>query len=254
MDRRRYKNPPIEEAVCDFQFAPGTDWDPTMPGRLFEKLKGTYNEKPREQQFVEAQVQSATAKGNPTVSLQHRFGKTRVQLVAEKGTRLVGISEDQLSVHMLRPYTMWEDFRPRIMQALGAYREIATPEGMTRLGLRYINRIAINQSEPNLEDYFQIPPKFPKVDPPTRILAFFNRKETEFLDKPIRIIVTFADVEPRQSESSSYLLDIDIIWIRTDDPIPLDEIPEVMEDMKNRHRDVFESLVTDTSRRLFDGD
>ncbi|MBV8265707.1 MAG: TIGR04255 family protein, partial [Planctomycetaceae bacterium] len=79
MDRRRYKNPPIEEAVCDFQFAPGTDWDPTMPGLLYEKLRDTYNEKPRQQQLIEAQVQGVNSEGSPSVSFQHRFGKTRVQ-------------------------------------------------------------------------------------------------------------------------------------------------------------------------------
>jgi uncharacterized protein (TIGR04255 family) len=252
MERHRYKKPPIEEAVCDIQFAPGTDWDPTMPGLLFEKLKGTYGEKPREQQLVEAQLQSPTGEGSST--LQHRYGKMRVQLLAEKGTRIVGISQDQLSVHMLRPYTKWEDFRPRIMDAMKAYREVALPEGVTRIGLRYINRIVINESDPQLHKYFEIPPRFPKVEPVTKILAFFNRKESEYLDKPIRIVVTFADVEPRQSEKSSYILDLDIIWMRADDPIPFDELPDVIEDMKTRHRQVFESLITDETRKMFDGD
>jgi uncharacterized protein (TIGR04255 family) len=111
MERRRYEKPPIEEAVCDIQFAPGTDWDPTLPGRLFEKLKDTYNEKPRQLQIVESQLQSVAAEGSAS-TLLHHFGKMRVQLLAEKGTRIVGISQDQLSVHMLRPYTQWEDFRP----------------------------------------------------------------------------------------------------------------------------------------------
>jgi uncharacterized protein (TIGR04255 family) len=253
MERHRYKKPPIEEAVCDIQFAPGTDWDPTLPGRLFEKLKNTYHEKPRQMHVLESQFESAPAEGAPS-TLRHRVGKLRVQLLAENGTRIVGISQDQLSVHMLRPYTQWEDFRPRIMEALDAYREVATPEGVTRLGLRYINRIALDEGEPELKRYFQIPPKFPDVGPPTKILAFFNRKEFEYLDKPIRIVVTFADVERRPSEKSSYMLDIDMIWIREDDPIPLADVPDIMEDVKTRHRQVFESLITDEMRRLFDAD
>ncbi len=253
MERHRYKRPPIEEAVCDIQFAPGTDWDPTLPGLLFGKLKTTYNEKPRQQQVVEAQVQSPGAEGSPS-TLEHRFGKMRVQLLAENGTRIVGVSQDQLSVHMLRPYTKWEDFQPRIMKAIDAYREIAKPEGVTRLGLRYINRIVFSEREPMLENYFTIPPKFPVVQPPTRILAFFNRKESEFLDKPIRIVVTFADIEPKPSEGASYLLDLDIIWIRAEEPISFEELPDVMDDMKNRHRDVFESLITDKTRKMFDGE
>ena len=173
---------------------------------------------------------------------------------AEKGTRIVGIGPEQLSVHMLRPYTEWEDFRPRIWQALEAYREIAEPEGIARVGLRYINRIALEGRSPDLSQYFTIPPRFPEVDPATRMLAFFNRKEVEYLDQPIRVVVTFADMEPPSPDQSAYLLDIDIIWIANDAPIPLADIEGVIEDLKTRHRKVFESLVTDESRRLFDGD
>lgn len=254
MERRKYRKPPIEEAVCDLQFAPGTEWDPTMPGRIYEKLKETYNEKPRQQQVVEAQLQGPSAEGSPSVSLQHRFGKTRVQLLAKGGTRIVGVGADQLSVHMLRPYTEWEDFRPRITEALLAYREVAEPEGISRVGLRYINRISLEGSSPDLAKYFRFPPHLPEVEPSTRMLAFFDRKEAEFLDKPIRIVVTFADMEPRSPDNSAYLLDIDIIWITTDSLIALDKIETVLEDMKVRHRQVFESLITDESRRLFDAD
>jgi uncharacterized protein (TIGR04255 family) len=174
--------------------------------------------------------------------------------LAEKGTRIVGVGPDQLSIHMLRPYTGWDTFRPRIHQALAAYRKIANPEGIARIGLRYINRITINSGDPDLKNYFTIPPRFPETATRTRILGFFNRKESEFLDKPIRIIVTFADMEPRLPDSSSYLLDIDTIWIRAEDPISLDGIEEPLEDMKTRHREVFESLITDATRELFDAD
>ena len=33
-ERRRYRNPPIEEALCEFRFKPGRDWDLTIPGKL----------------------------------------------------------------------------------------------------------------------------------------------------------------------------------------------------------------------------
>jgi uncharacterized protein (TIGR04255 family) len=254
MERRKYRNPPIEEAVCDIQFVPTTEWDPTLPGLLFEKLRGTYNEKPRLKHFVESQVQGGSAEGGSPPSVQHRLGKQRVQLLAEKGTRIVGVGADQLSIHMLRPYTGWDTFRPRILQALAAYRQIISPEGIARIGLRYINRITINSGDPDLKNFFEIPPRFPETATPTRILGFFNRKESEFLDKPIRIVVTFADMEPRLPDSSSYLLDIDIIWISADDPIPLDGIETPLDDMKSRHREVFESLITEATRALFNGD
>ena len=81
------------------------------------------------------------------------------------------------SVHMLRPYKGWETFRPQIQQALDAYSRIAEPEGITRIGLRYINKITIKEPHNDLSPYFSIPPRFPEIDSATHLLAFFNRKE-----------------------------------------------------------------------------
>ena len=120
MEPRKYRNPPIEEAVCDLQFAPGVEWDPTLPGRIYGGLKGAYGEKPRLQQLVEAQLQG-DIEGQSSISMQQKVGKQRVQFLGEGGTRIVGVGADQLSVHMLRPYTGWESFRPQIHQALDAY-------------------------------------------------------------------------------------------------------------------------------------
>ena len=173
-------------------------------------LKGAYGEKPRLQQLVEAQLQGGI-EGQSSISMQQKVGKQRVQFLGEGGTRIVGVGADQLSVHMLRPYTGWESFRPQIHQALDAYRSIAEPEGITRIGLRYINKISIKAPHDDLTPYFTIPPKFPEIDSTTRLLAFFNRKEAAVSDRPIRIVVTFADME--SAPSPSYLLDLDIIWI-----------------------------------------
>jgi hypothetical protein len=37
MERRKYRNPPIEEAHCEFCFAPSQEWDPTVPGQSHAK-------------------------------------------------------------------------------------------------------------------------------------------------------------------------------------------------------------------------
>lgn len=86
------------------------------------------------------------------------------------------------------------------------------------------------------------------------MLAFFNRKEMEYLDRPIRAVVTFADVEAPAADQSTYLLDIDLIWMASELPIPLGDLPGVLDEIKVRHRQVFESLITDASRSLFNGD
>ena len=56
--RRRYRNPPIEEALCEFRFPPEQDWDPTIPGKLQTKFGDEYTGKPREQRVVEVGLEA----------------------------------------------------------------------------------------------------------------------------------------------------------------------------------------------------
>jgi uncharacterized protein (TIGR04255 family) len=34
-----YKNPPAIEAVCEFRLSPETEWDITIPGLIYERVK-----------------------------------------------------------------------------------------------------------------------------------------------------------------------------------------------------------------------
>ena len=39
---RRYKNPPVIEVVSEIRFSPDSEWDITIPGMLYEKIRGTF--------------------------------------------------------------------------------------------------------------------------------------------------------------------------------------------------------------------
>jgi len=36
---RKYRHPPIIEALCEFRFEPGPPWDLAIPGLVYEKVK-----------------------------------------------------------------------------------------------------------------------------------------------------------------------------------------------------------------------
>ena len=134
IERRRYRNPPIEEALCEFRFKPSREWDLTIPGKLHTKLGSDYTGKPRQQRVVDVGFEM---KHGDVSGLRSRDELARVQLVTENERRIVGVGPDVLSVHMLRPYqdvtdplySGWQEFRSRIENALTAYWTVANPEG-----------------------------------------------------------------------------------------------------------------------------
>ncbi len=151
---RRYRNPPIEEALCEFRFQPDQDWDLTIPGKLHAKLSDEYAGKPQQQMAVEVGLE---AQGGRPSKLKYDEGLARVQLVTENGQRMVGVGPDVLSVHMLRPYSGWTEFQPQISEALNAYWMVAQPTGVSRIGVRYINKIIASQTPVEVESYVSRP-------------------------------------------------------------------------------------------------
>ena len=49
--RRKYRNPPIIEAVCEFRLAPDSKWDLTIPGLVYEKVSKEFPNK--EQRLIQ---------------------------------------------------------------------------------------------------------------------------------------------------------------------------------------------------------
>ncbi len=251
--RRRYKNPPVEEALCEFRFKPGQAWDLTIPGKLQAAFGDEYVGKPQEQRVFQVGLQ---VQGDKPSNLQFGEGLARVQLVTGDGKRMVGVGPDVLSIHMLRPYQDprepgrggWEEFRPRIETALEAYSEVAQPVGVIRVAIRYINRIVIPQGTVRIEQYLKS--ALPEVDGlPNHVTNFMSRVDYMYQDD-VRIVLSQGSIDA-PPDQVSFLLDLDVIWEKTE---PVDESRALMiaEDLRDRERAAFEAVITDKSRELFD--
>lgn len=250
MKRRQYRNPPIEEAVCEFRFAPGPEWNLTVPGRFYEKVKGSYAGKPRQQNLVEAEFQINPQPENPAITVKQGF--TKIQFPNTDDQRLVAVGPDTLSVHILRPYLGWEEFEIRIKEALQAYQDIAEPVGVRRIALRYIDRIVIPAVEAiALEEYFTAPPQTPE-EFPKNISAFLTRIESVYDDLPIKLVLTFADTEAPAGQTA-FILDLDMSQNWIEEPLPFAEAVAHITELKQRQSMAFEAFITDRTRDLFDG-
>jgi uncharacterized protein (TIGR04255 family) len=242
--RRRYRNPPIQEALVEFHTGPGQDWDPTILGKLHEKVKAAYPGKPRQQKLFQASIRAAD--GQPSgISVQEGIG--RFQLVDADGHRIISLGPDVLSVNVLKPYDGWEHFKPRIEAALRAYVEVSGADKVNRIGVRYVNKIVVPASNIPLPQYFLVGPSMPPGLPST-VAGFLNRAEHVFPDG-VKLILTFASIEAVPG-TSALLLDIDVIWEGT--PLDMAAALNMVEDLHDREGVAFEALITEKTREVFD--
>jgi uncharacterized protein (TIGR04255 family) len=253
IERRRYRNPPIEEALCEFRFKPSREWDLTIPGKLHTKLGSDYTGKPRQQRVVDVGFEM---KHGDVSGLRSRDELARVQLVTENERRIVGVGPDVLSVHMLRPYQDvtdpmhggWQEFRSRIENALNAYWTVANPEGINRISIRYINKIVFDRTRVPLGDYLKcILPTVPGL--PQTVNGFVSRSEFSY-DDGVRLILSQGTTRD-PANAFSFVIDIDVIW-GSDELLSAQSSMIHLDDLRDRERVAFEAIITDEARILFD--
>lgn len=248
---RRYKNPPIEEALCEFRFKSGQDWDFTIPGKLQVQLKEDYSGKPRDQKALEIGLDMQA--GNPA-NLRYNEGLARVQLMSEDGKRIVGVGPNTLSVHMLKPYQSldsersgWEDFKSRISTALDAYWDVTKPDGICRIGIRYINKITIPEKNPNIKEYLKS--ALPKIDGlPEKSTKFVSRIEYTYSDE--MYLVVLQGLAGSHENHVEVLLDLDMVS-DTSESINRDKALALTDKLRDYERKAFEAIITDKTRELF---
>ena len=245
---KKYRNPPIEEAVVEFRFVPGQEWDLTIPGKLHEHpdIKTQYSGKPRTQKLLEAAFQAGSSRP-PNVAI--REGIARIQLVDSGGQHLISIGSDTISVNTLRPYDGWELFRPRIKTALSAYFQVVQPAAVSRVGVRYINKIMVSGKDINIGTYFRyVLPTAPEL--PGKIDGYFSRVEYIY-DDAIKLLLTQATVDVPEGETA-FVADLDVIW-ESGEETDLDNIMAVVDKLHTREGEAFEAIITDAARELFNG-
>ena len=254
-DHRRYKNPPIEEALCEFRFEPGQEWDLTIPGRLHVKLSKEYSGKPQQQKFVDVSLDAQ--KGKPP-KLSYGEGLAKVQLFTEDGKIIVAVGQDVLSIHMLRPYqdphrtdSGWDEFQQRIEQALDVYWDEVQPKGVLWVSIRYINKIVIPEDAVEVDNYLKC--ALPDVKGlPDHQNSFLSRVGYVY-DDGVQLVLAQRSIDTPPPNQVEFLLDIDVIWANTE-PVGKDVALAKAVDLRDRERDAFEAVITDKARELFDVD
>jgi uncharacterized protein (TIGR04255 family) len=147
-----YKKSPIVEAVCEIQFGEESPWDPTIPGRIYERVRNTF---PTLRQAERVTVNLAL---NPE-EFGPQFGTVSLMQFLRKDEKaLIQVGVNLLSVSVLKPYPSWPKFLALIKRGFNAYSDVAPPKTIRRIGLRYINQIEVPGHDIRLEDYFEFCP------------------------------------------------------------------------------------------------
>jgi uncharacterized protein (TIGR04255 family) len=235
---------PIQEAVFDFR-ASGTA---ITSGAEFEKvgsLLSTSFPKLEVRRKLATKIEFNEGKLVTTNEDEGFFG---LFLKSDDDQTIAQFRPNGFTLNRLKPYTGWDSLLPRVLELWDTYVSIAKPEHVSRIALRYINRLDVPVGQgADFSTYLRAAPEVP-AELPQAVSGFHTVVTIVDQDQG-----TMANISQQLLQSSplAIMLDIDAY---SNGPFSADResIKPVLERLRDfKNRIFFESL-TETTLRLYE--
>ncbi len=145
---------PIVEAALDIRVVPSVEWDETVLQRELKQLLPDY---PKIEPLHRKKFQIT-----PEKPIIEDFGCVGLKLHSVAKPHIAQFNNNAFVFSRLKPYENWQQFSEEALRLWGIYCELLKPKEVTRIGLRFINRIGIKQEKIELADYYKYPPTTPE--------------------------------------------------------------------------------------------
>jgi len=236
-----YDNAPIVEAILEASITRETPV--TM-----EELADIVIDREKYQHRVELMSASGQMTVGPTVSASATTERLGYQFVNREKTLVIHCKVDGLAVSRLAPYTSWEDVYSEFESHWLRYVQQISPQKVTSLAVRYVNRFDLPGDRIELHDYFRT---YPEVSEDIKfdVVGFLNQLQITMPDIGGHATITQARVPPPRERVISVLLDIVISKVIKKPPHELD-LKGAMDTLRARKNELFEACMKSQARDL----
>jgi uncharacterized protein (TIGR04255 family) len=177
------------------------------------------------------------------------------RLNTDDQTDVALIFPNGLATARLAPYPGWGAFRDRARANWTEWRRASPARQVTRIGVRYVNRIDIpiegEGGKISLPKYLEFRPLVPNISGQRPFAGYMQQVTLPTDSPPWSATITSAVVNPPPLlKHISLLLDIDLF--RTAEiPANEDDLWKVTDSVRPLKNRIFESCITDEARKLF---
>lgn len=255
-ERVHYANAPIVEAVIDLRIAQPADLSISDLQELVQENAEHYPI--IEQQYVYQEEGYIDQAGAPLrQETEHWLNGFRC--ISGDRRRVFYARLDGFAFSVRAPYEGWSHFRDEAHRLWEAYRSTSAVAYVTRIAVRYINRLDIPQQEGedkvNLEDYMRIYPELPSDFPPgdSPMAMYFLQMQIPQPDIDSMLVINSTPQAPTREHVVSLILDFDLFRERLEEPWEAENSESIwsfLEKLHERKNEIFEASITDRTRRL----
>jgi len=244
LKHRKYKNPPAIEVLFEIYFSEMQS-NLTLFGDFYQKNKNNY---PRQEQLRNVGFEMNFLPG--AIQTKQINQGNMMRFSSDDNSRLVQISQDLLTVNKLKPYLGYEPFKENVQNVLHSYLELAKPKYSERIGMRYIDRIQIPEENFELNKYFNFSLNFANEEFLSINGISFKIQLTP-KHKTHQLFITLNSVISSEEGKSEFILDTyDILKLQKE--VNEDYILSILDEAHENIEYVFEAVITDSARNLFE--
>ena len=243
--RTHLRKAPIVEAVIDFRVLRESNVSPDT----FAGITSSIGEKYSLAESVH--------------SIEARFGIDRGRMIdpAQRradlgwryraGTEVAQFRVDGFTFSKIEPYTTWEAVFGEAFRLWKIYLELAKPKELSRIAVRYINRMKVIGNR-NINDFLEAPPLLPQPIPPV-IRDFLTRVHIADERRSAAAVIVQA-LEPQLDPNvMSLLLDIDAYHENRAVLVPTDpSLPSLFEQLRELKNEVFYAIITEKAAEMYE--
>jgi uncharacterized protein (TIGR04255 family) len=235
---------PIVEAVIDLRatLVQGTTLDRFDPLRSL--LQDQYPEI-KEMGLVHIGARLSSRGETETMSRQEPVG---LAFKSADGKRIAQYRIDGFTFNWLQPYGSWEELIAEAWSNWLCYLEHAKPEKVTRIAVRFINRIEL-PGACRYADYLNDPPVMPPgLD--EDIASYFKRATIRGAQTKMSATITQLMENMLDAKHPVLILDIDAFRAEDCDP-HAEEIPEVLAALRELKNRIFFGSLTNRALEVY---
>ena len=238
-----YSRAPITEATIDLAVDSADVADISRLAEFNTSVKANY---PDVQPIYESEFRFQVG-GQPLAeNTQQHIG---FRLTSKDRKQVILARVGGFALSLLPPYDNWEPFRDQARVLWNEYKSVMDPKAVTRIAVRYINRLDIPSASIELGEFLRTVPEL-SPDMPQTLLEYFMRLVVPVEDVVARAIINQALVlPPPQPDTTSIVLDIDL-FRDTDIPQDEDSIWSLFERLRDHKNDIFNACLTAKTKEL----
>jgi len=238
---RHLDKAPITEALVDIRVKLGPETDLSTLQSVCALVAKEYPEK-LERIRLESKIEFKTMKSETT------SGVDGYLCISSDKKQVVHVRLDGFTFSRLTPYETWEDLRNVAHRLWQLYVGATSPELVTRVALRYLNRLEIPLPIRDFSDYLTAPPTIPQ-NLPQGLISFLTRNVIREPSLDFAAIISQSLEPVEASNVVPVILDIDV-FREVQHSVGATEIWETIDQLRGFKNKIFFESITEKTVEL----